>query len=259
MLAPGASPGADRALRARQQRSMPMHTPTRFPNLRGRPEVSVGAALLGCLVLASMPVALVDIPPLYDYYFHIARFQVLAEPDAPYIEDFYDVSWAPIPNLGMDLVVALLTQVISVERSARVFIVLVFVLLASGTLALHHALHRAWRYWPLVACLFLYNWMLAFGFANYLFGVGVALWCMAGWFHVRRTRPAPAVAAATALFAGLLYIAHLYAFALFAVFVVSCEAQALWASAPSRLARPPARRPAVDPCAAVAALHVAGC
>jgi len=59
-----------------------------------------------CLLLISIPVWTHQIPPLSDYVNHLARMHVIATVDKnPNLAKFYQIDWAIIPNLTMDLVV----------------------------------------------------------------------------------------------------------------------------------------------------------
>ncbi len=71
------------------------------------------------------------------------------------------------------------------KPAGKVFIALTFALLAGGTMALHAALHRRWSPWPLLAVFFLYNSVFLWGFLNYLFGLGLALFACALWVRLR--------------------------------------------------------------------------
>lgn len=68
------------------------------------------AVLAGLLLLVvSIPIWTNPVPPLSDYVNHLARMHVIAAlgHDAN-LSRFYEVDWAPIPNLMMDLIVPVL-------------------------------------------------------------------------------------------------------------------------------------------------------
>jgi hypothetical protein len=182
-----------------------------------------GAGYLGLLLLAVLPLLLITYLPLDDYHNHLARMHILASgQDDPYLSTFYRTNWQILPNLAMDLVVPWLARIMPLEHAGRLFVGLVFVLITTGTVALHAALHRELSWWPLLAFLFLYNRILLFGFINYLAGVGLFLWTLAGWIHWQQ-RPA---AFRLAVFSGLstcLFFAHLYALGLYALCVAGLE------------------------------------
>ncbi len=142
--------------------------------------------LLTLVVAAVTPVFSVQVPPLADYINHLARMYVLTNLDNdPLLSKFYGVQWAVIPNLVMDLIVPVIARHVNIYLAGQTFVVLVMAVQVSGCFALHYAIYRRWSAWPLVGFLFLYNNIMLFGFMNYLFGLGVALWGLAAWIMLR--------------------------------------------------------------------------
>ena len=60
----------------------------------------------------------------------------------PQLANFYEIDWQVIPNLTMDLIVPLLARVMNIYLAGQVFMVAMFALIISGTLALNRALDR---------------------------------------------------------------------------------------------------------------------
>ena len=172
---------------------------------------------VGLLVL--LPLLVVTVPPLHDYPFHLARAEAIAALLGQVAHGtIYRLGSFALPNVAMDVVTLALTAMLSPLQAGRVFLGLVQLLLLSGTVALHYALHRRLSPWPLLAAFFLYNWIFLYGFTNYLFGVGAMLWAVAAWVAMadagwRRRLMVGVVAAVVLLFC------HLVAFGLFAVVV----------------------------------------
>lgn len=143
------------------------------------------SALFGiALAVSAIPLFLVQLPPLVDYHNHLARMHILAKSDnIPQLREFYQLHWAVLPNLAMDIIVPFLSRFMSVYQAGKVFIFLIFFLLAGGTLALHRALFGNLSCWPLLGFYFLYNRSVLWGNMNYIFGVGLCLWIFAGWVY----------------------------------------------------------------------------
>jgi len=166
--------------------------------------------LLVLVAAAVTPVFSVQVPPLEDYINHLARMYVLTNLDRdPLVTKFYGIDWEIIPNLVMDLLVPLFARWMNIYLAGQMFVILTLVLLVSGSFALHYAVHRRWSAWPLVSFMFLYNNILLFGFMNYLFGLGVALWGLAAWI-VLRPRRALVRAAVSTVFVLVLFTCHLF-------------------------------------------------
>ena len=166
--------------------------------------------LLALMIAAVTPVFSVQVPPLADYINHLARMYVLSNLDNdPLLAKFYGVQWAVIPNLVMDLIVPVIGRHMNIYLAGQTFVVLVMALQVSGCFALHYAIYRRWSAWPLVGFLFLYNNIMLFGFMNYLFGLGVALWGLAAWIMLRE-KPAWLRALASLATVLILFFCHLF-------------------------------------------------
>jgi len=140
------------------------------------------------------------------------------------LREFYEIRWGFYPNLAMDLIVPPLSHVVGVEVAGKLFISFVMLLLVSGTAALSIALHRRLTLWPLVAFLFLYNRSFLWGFLNFLFGVGLALWGVACWVYLRE-RSSRLRVLMGCIWAAAIFLAHLSALGVYGLIVAGYEWQ----------------------------------
>jgi hypothetical protein len=155
----------------------------RTPGISG-PQIAV--LFVALTLLISIPIWTHPLPPLSDYVNHLARMHVIATlPTNPLLANFYELNWQVIPNLTMDLIVPVLARFVNVYLAGQIYIVTMFALIISGTLALNRALIGRWSVLPLFAFPLLYNYVFLVGLMNYIFGIGVALWALAGWVAVR--------------------------------------------------------------------------
>ncbi len=183
----------------------------------------VAAAYLALTALTLSPLLWASVPPLVDYPNHLARMWILAQNGAvPELASNYAVDWRLLPNLGMDLVVPALTQIMPLDVAGRAFIALTMLSLLAGTATLHRVLHGRAGLWPLSALLFLYNAALFWGFLNCLFGIGMFLLAFSGWIASRYWQPAWRIVAFAGV-ASLLLVVHLFAFCLYGLAVGSYE------------------------------------
>lgn len=182
--------------------------------------------LVAALVLLPLFYALV--PPLEDYPNHLARMYALSAVGGnEALSRFYEVAWAPIPNLIMDLIVPPLTPYLGVYTAGRVFVGLTLLLMLLGPVVLQRVLNGRWSAWPLVGGLFVYNGFLFTGLMNYLFGVGVAVFGLAVWMALSDRHPV-ARALASLAFCTVLYVCHLSALGLYGLGIASVEFWRLW-------------------------------
>lgn len=190
---------------------------------------SILGAAGALLLIALIPLVLVQIPPLVDYPNHLARVHILADNGQhPFLRQYYEIHWDLLPNLAIDILLPPLLTVVSIETAGKLFLGFILTFLIVGTMALHRALHQRWSPWPLLAFFFLYNSVFLWGFLNYLFGLGLALLTCALWITLRDRSARLLIPLFSVLAVGL-FFAHLFAFGVFALVVLSYEGGA-WLS-----------------------------
>jgi hypothetical protein len=163
--------------------------------------------------------------PLYDLPNHIARQHVLFGDGAPGASLYYSAQWRLIPNLAMEGVVYALRPFVSVDFAVRVFLAATAAQLFLGAITLNRALFGGSGRFAIAACLFAYNGPFLFGFVNFAFGIGMALWVFALW--LRRGRQAGTIPL-FALLSGFILLAHLSAFAVYALVLGAYEVGEIW-------------------------------
>jgi hypothetical protein len=177
----------------------------------------------GLLALSCVPLFSTVLPPLVDYPNHLARMHLLAEGGNRY----FAVHWAPIPNLAADIVIPALARVMPLMLAGKIFLVLIFALIAGGVVWLNRIVAGRWRLWPLLAFLFLYNRIFLWGFINDLFGLGVALCGLALWLELE-LRPTAWRILASCVVALLCFFSHLVAFGIYALAIAGVELVPAW-------------------------------
>ncbi len=163
-------------------------------------------------------IAVTPIPAMSDYPNHLARMYLLAADRAGHPSPFYEVKWAFYPDLAMDLIVPPLGRFIGVELAGRLFVLLAQFLVVSGAVAIEWAVKKRFDFAGFVALLFFCSFSFAWGFVNFQFGLGVALWGIAVWISLRERSGLLRFVVHIAFFVALL-VAHLltlgiYGFAL---------------------------------------------
>lgn len=139
--------------------------------------------LVWIAVLAvSLPCVLTRIAPLCDLPNHTARVHVLAHIDTSRDwDDFYTRDFQVLPNLALDLIAAPLAGWVGTTRAVQVFLLLTALVFVLGAASVAAARGRpAGVPAALAACLF-FSLPLAYGFVNYMFGLGCALLAFGAW------------------------------------------------------------------------------
>jgi len=184
-----------------------------------QPAYRIALAWALLLALASIPVLTSVMPPLFDYPNHLARMHLLTVGG----DRFYQVRWAPLPNLAEDAIVPVLAAIMPLELAGKLFLIAIFALLSGGTLWLNREATGRWHYWPLTGFLFLYSRVFLWGFVNYLFGLGLALCGVALWLRLE-ARPVWLRVATIVPIGVFCYLSHIEAFAIFSIVLAGIEA-----------------------------------
>ena len=132
--------------------------------------------------LAILPVLLVEIPAMLDYPNHLARMYLLAASGTPNENPYYAVTWKLNSNLAMDIVVSALAQFTNVAIATNAFLAISQILVVSGSVALEMVVKGRHEFSGFAAAMALYCIPFAFGFLNFEFAMGLALWGIASWF-----------------------------------------------------------------------------
>jgi hypothetical protein len=181
------------------------------------------------MLLVAAPLFSTVLPPLFDYPNHLARMHLLSEGG----NQFYAVHWEPLPNLAQDLIVPPLARLMPLDIASKLFLVAIFGVITGGTILLNRVATGAWRQWPLLAFLLLYNRMFLWGFLNYLFGIGVALAGTALWLALERERWWVRTLASS-IVALACYLSHVAAFGFYALVIIGIELPPAWSELRAR-------------------------
>ncbi|ODP38091.1 hypothetical protein [Sphingomonas turrisvirgatae] len=181
--------------------------------------------MAAAVVLAVVPLLWPALPPLADLPGHIGRYHIASAIDAsPELARHWQVEWALIGNLGVDLLVHALTPFLGVELGARIVVMAIPPLFVSGLVLVSIASGR--RLSPAAAFAFplAYSFPFQFGFVNFMLSAGLALHALALWIWLgSRNR----IALRTGLFvpiSWILWIAHSSGWGLFGLLAFATEA-----------------------------------
>jgi hypothetical protein len=181
------------------------------------------AIFAALLALCCVPLFSSVLPPLVDYPNHLARMHLLAEGGNQY----YAVHWAPLPNLAADALIPLLARAMPLMLAGKVFLVLIFALIAGGVVWLNRIVSGGWRLWPMLVFLFLYNRIFLWGFINDLFGLGIALCGLSLWLQLEM-RPTAWRIVVSCVVALACFFSHLVAFGVYALAIAGVELAPGW-------------------------------
>ena len=180
-------------------------------------------AFLGIFALALAPIVLTPILPTLDFYNHVARYFVLAHLETdPGLQQHYATHWSILPNVGLDVLGAGLLRFVNPMLGGHIIAVSILAMLYSGVLFFSRQVTG--RLSPLTALLtlpLLYSFIFTWGFANFLFGLGLTFWGAGAWLALRH-RPILATGVGCTL-ALVIFACHGLAFALYGLLLGGLE------------------------------------
>ncbi|WP_456726612.1 hypothetical protein [Bradyrhizobium sp. USDA 3397] len=194
---------------------VPSSKPILSDPARPDPDRAVAMIVLAMLAVVSfVPVLLTPIPAMVDYPNHLARMSVLSQNGTAGANPYYEVRWAFYPNLGMDLLVPQLARLMSVENATRLFLLLSQCLIVTGALLLEWVKKGRIHLAGFAALAFLYCLPFSWGFVNFEFGLGLALWGIAVYLMLAEG-PWPLRFMANLIFVAALYVAHFFSLGIY--------------------------------------------
>ncbi len=133
------------------------------------------------------PILSVNVLPFVDYPNHLARaFIIYNHGNNPDIDAMYDVKWRIAPYIMMEFLIPFFQNFMDIYSAGKLFIVTALLFIVVGVVAISASIHKKPSYLTLLLYPFLYNMDLAFGFLNFIFGLGVALISFAIWVKFRK-------------------------------------------------------------------------
>src|ERR1035441_10567184 len=115
--------------------------PSSRSRAQGLSAPQIAVLFAACTLLILIPIWTHPLPPLSDYVNHLSRMHIIATlATNPLLANFYAIEWQVIPNLTMDMIVPQLARFMNIYLAGQVYIVGMFALIISGTLALNRPL-----------------------------------------------------------------------------------------------------------------------
>ena len=169
------------------------------------------------------------IPPLADYPNHLARIHINANwLGDEHIRRYYLPFWQLQPNLAFDAFGYLLLQWTDAYTAGRIIGSLTILSLIGGASCLHRAASGRWSIPPFLVGFLAVSRFYHWGFLGYLLTLGLGFLAF-GWWLTLSPRPKLQFAVGITV-ATLLYLGHLFAFAVYGICVVASDWQRRWDS-----------------------------
>ncbi|MBJ6120760.1 hypothetical protein [Sphingomonas mollis] len=164
-------------------------------------------------------------PLLIDLPAHVARYHVERNlPFTPELSRFFTYSWRYLPNLGVDLSVAFLSQWMNVETAARLVAATIPPIGAAGMLWLGYRLHGRITATTLLSLPLNYAYPLIFGFVNSCLAVSLSFVVCAGWLTLEQRGRTRWSAVLLAVAAPVIITAHMIGYGVMGLMIAGVAA-----------------------------------
>src|SRR5689334_103329 len=181
--------------------------------------------LLVLVALATMlPLLYPPIPPLVDLPGHLGHYRVeLDAGRSPFLQRYYGFRWAPIGNLGVDLLIVPLAPLFGLELAVKLIVLAIPPLTAAGLLWVAREVHGRVPPTAFFALPFIYSFPFLFGFLNFVLSAALAFVALGLWLRLGRLERTRLRAGLFALFSFILFFAHIYGLGLLGLMCFAAE------------------------------------
>jgi hypothetical protein len=143
--------------------------------------------LVALIVLSVVPLLYPPIPPLVDLLGHMGRYRVqLDVGTSPWLSQYYGFQWAPIGNLGVDLLVEAMAPLFGLELSVKLIVLSIPPLTVAGFLWVAREVHNRVPPTAFFALPLVYSHPFLFGFANFSLSMALAFLAFGLWLRLGR-------------------------------------------------------------------------
>ena len=181
--------------------------------------------LLVLVVLATMiPLIYPPVPPLVDLPGHLGHYRVELDLSRdPFLQRYYGFSWAPIGNLGVDLLILPLAKLFGLELAVKLIVLAIPPMTAAGFLWVAREIHGRVPPTAFFALPFIFGFPFLFGFLNFVLSVALAFLAFGLWLHLARVERLRLRSVLFAAIGFFVFFAHIYGWALLVLLCFSAE------------------------------------
>jgi hypothetical protein len=183
------------------------------------------ACLIAIVLLTMLPLLYPPVPPLVDLLGHMGRYRVeLDFSQSPFLREYYDYHWAPIGNLGVDLLIIPLGKLLGLELAVKLILLAIPPLTAAGFLWVAREVHGRIPPTAFFALPFIYGYPFLFGFANFTLSVALAFLAFGLWLRLGRLEKTALRGWLFAPIAIVIFFCHTYGWGLLGLMCFSADA-----------------------------------
>ena len=177
------------------------------------------------MLLSIVPLIYPPVPPLVDLLGHMGRYRVELDVDSsPWLARYYGFEWAPIGNLGVDLLVMPLGRLIGLEPAVKLIVMAIPPLTTAGFLWVAREVHGRIPPTALFALPLVYATPFLYGFVNFCLAMALAFLAFGLWLNLSRRRALKARAIAFVPISFILFFTHVFGWGTLGLLCFSAEA-----------------------------------
>ena len=140
------------------------------------------------ILISAVPLLYPAVPPLVDLFGHMGRFRVQLDlNNSPWLQQYYDFQWAPIGNLGVDVLVEPLGPLLGLEPAVKLIVLAIPPMTVAGFLWVAREVHHRVTPAALFALPFAYCHPFNYGFVNFALSMALAFLAFGLWLRLGRT------------------------------------------------------------------------
>jgi hypothetical protein len=177
------------------------------------------------ILLGAIPLLYPTVPPLVDLPGHMGRYRVQLDLDtSPWLSRYYGFHWAPIGNLGVDLLIWPLGKLIGLEPAVKLIVLAIPPLTVAGFLWVAREVHGRLPPTALFALPFAYGHPFLYGFVNYALSMAFAFLAFGLWLRLGRLERLKLRAALFVPISVVTFFTHTYGWGVLGLLCFSGEA-----------------------------------
>ncbi|MBV8687334.1 MAG: hypothetical protein JOZ90_12180 [Alphaproteobacteria bacterium] len=175
-------------------------------------------------LLCAAPLVWPALPPLLDLPGHMVAYKVeIDRGRSLWLQQYYSLHWAPIGNLGVNLLVVPLEKLVGLERAVKLIVLAIPPMIAAGFLWTAREVHGRAPATALFAVPLAYSYPFVFGFLNFTLSMGACFLAFALWLRLGRLARTRLRAALFVPLSVLVWLAHTFGWGTLGVLAFAAE------------------------------------
>jgi hypothetical protein len=143
--------------------------------------------IAGIALATTLPLLWPALPPLIDLPGHMVAYKSeLDRASSPFLQQWYTLHWAPMGNLGVNLLILPLGRLFGLEPAMKLIVLLIPPMLAAGFLWIAREVHGRVPPTALFAVPLAYCYPFVFGFLNFMLSMALGFVAYALWLRLGR-------------------------------------------------------------------------